>query len=147
MNIFLLILQLIFISFFSNLILENILCSHTASLLPWVASMYSTSVVDKATTSCHLLIKIISPSNIMNTYPQVYLCRSISPSQLTSKNPCTFTSFHIHIFLSSIQHCATKIPEYSLEICLVLIPKCRHVSTQHSHCMGNVWLNAYHRIN
>ena len=54
--------------------------------------MYSTSVVESATTTYVFLIQLIAPTNMLNTYPLVDLLRSRSLSQSTSTNPCISTT-------------------------------------------------------
>lgn len=49
-------------------------------LQAWVAAMYIASVVDKAITTCHLLIQLTTPPNTKNTYPMVDLLLSMSPT-------------------------------------------------------------------
>ena len=72
-----------------SLILKHNLCNHTNYFLAWVATMYSTSIVESSTTTCLLLIQLIAPPNRLNTYPLIDLLWSISLTQYASKNPCT----------------------------------------------------------
>lgn len=71
----------------SSLISEQKHLRKIDSLQAQVASMCSTSVVDKVFTTYRLLIKLMAQPNIMNAYPLVDVLLSISPAQLESTNP------------------------------------------------------------
>ena len=66
---------------------DNILLSQTASHAPFNAPRYSTSVDERATTCCFLLVHVTAPVPRLKTYPEVDFLSSTEPAQSESVYP------------------------------------------------------------
>ena len=65
--------------------------SHTASWVAKHSAMYSDSEVDRATVGCFLLVQLVAPPDITNTFPEVDRRSSESKAQSASEEPSTST--------------------------------------------------------
>ena len=57
-----------------------------------------------------------------------------------------FISFTFFLVATCIICSAMQIPKNSFNNSPMIFPMCRHVPTQYSHFMGNIWLATYHSI-
>ena len=82
--------NLLFSYFLSNSFMN--LYNQIVSLLDYVATTYSASIVESATTFCSFEIQLTFITPIIKTYPVVLLLLSLSPAISTSTYTCRTVS-------------------------------------------------------